>query len=724
MMKVIAIVFGIILLSSVTNFAFAESIPSWIKNSTGSWADGIIDDGDFISGIKYLIEHDIITIPDIVPASKSSDGIPSWIKNIAEWWTDGIIDDGDFISGMKYLVENGIISIEQKINFAMAGDFAVNESSKKNLQNIAGYDPEIILFLGDLRNDDGEPEGWFEMTEFLGDRVRVAIGNHDILNNKDETYREYYNMQNSYYSFDYQNVHFIVLASDLIVHRPSEQFKFLLDDLEKTKFSPDIDWIIVSQHEPMYTDGKLTYKRNPSTGRDYDVNDLWRNILQPLFDFYGVDLVVGGHNQFYERFKPLTFDGVVTDNELSNYVDPVGQIYITVGTGGDKIHQYGQQQSEMSAFQTTEHFGFLNLEVSDKRMDGTFINLQGDIIDSFSITKQTDSKTHGDLSYVDWSNTSLDGIDLKGKNLRGANFEGTDISGLDFTGADLAFVDLSSRDLSNVILDDAILFGTVLVRVNLSDRDFADANMRFANLSRSNFTGADFSNADLTSSTIYLSDFTNANLQNSDFSTADIISIIISGANITNANFQNSDIFDVDFTDLDVSKVNLSGSRLAGSDLTGLDLRNINLLNADFSAKYMLGESVPGTILSGANLSNMDLTETVFSRIETLTPDVDFGYAVNLTGANLSGADLSGKNKSYDNLVELNFKGANLSGADLSNSDLSGSDLSFADLTGANLDGANLGTANLYGANLDGANLDGANLDGTILDCKNHPICN
>ena len=38
------------------------TIPDWIKNNAGWWADGQIDDDAFVNGIKYLIEHGIITV--------------------------------------------------------------------------------------------------------------------------------------------------------------------------------------------------------------------------------------------------------------------------------------------------------------------------------------------------------------------------------------------------------------------------------------------------------------------------------------------------------------------------------------------------------------------------------------------------------------------------------------------------------------------------------------
>jgi len=87
------------------------SIPSWIKNNAGWWADGQIDDGSFVTGLQWLISNDVMTIPPTEQGTGSDDVIPSWIKNNAGWWADGQIDDGSFVSGLQWLISNGIMKI-------------------------------------------------------------------------------------------------------------------------------------------------------------------------------------------------------------------------------------------------------------------------------------------------------------------------------------------------------------------------------------------------------------------------------------------------------------------------------------------------------------------------------------------------------------------------------------------------------------------------------------
>ena len=90
------------------------SIPSWIKNNAGWWADGSIDDNSFVQGIQYLIKEKIIKIPSTSQGSGTgSNQIPDWIKNNAGWWADGSIDDNSFVQGIQYLIKEGIMKIEQ-----------------------------------------------------------------------------------------------------------------------------------------------------------------------------------------------------------------------------------------------------------------------------------------------------------------------------------------------------------------------------------------------------------------------------------------------------------------------------------------------------------------------------------------------------------------------------------------------------------------------------------
>ena len=52
-----------------------------------------------------------MNIPPTEQGTGSDDVIPSWIKNNAGWWADGMIPDDAFVSGLQWLISNGIMKI-------------------------------------------------------------------------------------------------------------------------------------------------------------------------------------------------------------------------------------------------------------------------------------------------------------------------------------------------------------------------------------------------------------------------------------------------------------------------------------------------------------------------------------------------------------------------------------------------------------------------------------
>ncbi len=86
-------------------------IPEWVKNNAAWWADDLIGDSDFVSGIQYLITEGIMNIPSTQSGSSSSENIPNWVKNNAAWWADDLIGDSDFVSGIQYLITEGIMKV-------------------------------------------------------------------------------------------------------------------------------------------------------------------------------------------------------------------------------------------------------------------------------------------------------------------------------------------------------------------------------------------------------------------------------------------------------------------------------------------------------------------------------------------------------------------------------------------------------------------------------------
>jgi hypothetical protein len=87
------------------------SVPTWVKNTAGWWADDKISEGEFVKGVEFLIKERIIDNIKTGAVESSSSSVPEWVKNNAGWWSDGQIDDDSFVKGIEYLVKVGLIQV-------------------------------------------------------------------------------------------------------------------------------------------------------------------------------------------------------------------------------------------------------------------------------------------------------------------------------------------------------------------------------------------------------------------------------------------------------------------------------------------------------------------------------------------------------------------------------------------------------------------------------------
>jgi hypothetical protein len=118
-----------------------------------------------------------------------------------------------------------------------------------------------------------------------------------------------------------------------------------------------------------------------------------------MFDRYGIDLVLQGHNHNYQRTYPVVFNPdktsipIVTNGFTTGYQgNKDGIVYAIVGTGGEGFHPLEGRQSYI-ATQVPGKFGFLDIEISNANphtsMTGTFYDNQGSIVhDHFTIKKE------------------------------------------------------------------------------------------------------------------------------------------------------------------------------------------------------------------------------------------------------------------------------------------------------------------------------------------------
>jgi hypothetical protein len=285
-------------------------------------------------------------------------------------------------------------TLSSDFNFAAAGDWACTSDTTDTVNNILDNNPELVLGLGDYSYEDSA-DCWLDIIQPIDNMMKISIGNHEIEEESILTeYMNHFGLTSQYYSFDYQNVHFIALATeseylDMSKDKAKEQLAFVTRDLEKASTNPNIDWIIPFFHRIMY------YEEHESCSIVGEHDNSLVDIYHPLFEKYGVHLVLQAHSHTYERTYPLRFnvedskDPIVTSKDSSNYPSIDGLVIATVGTGGNSSCQYVHMDPKLAPIQYENLFGFLNVDVSSdgRKLVGTFYDNDGaEIKDKFTIT--------------------------------------------------------------------------------------------------------------------------------------------------------------------------------------------------------------------------------------------------------------------------------------------------------------------------------------------------
>ncbi len=286
-------------------------------------------------------------------------------------------------------------SVLPDFNFAAVGDWGCGINARNTLNNILDKNPELVIALGDYSYTT-LADCWLNIINPIDDKMKIAIGNHEhiiyaqtygnssykspyLLNQ----YMRHFGLTKQYYSFNYQNVHFIAMSTEVPFHIGSEQYNFIKSDLAAASTNSSINWIIVYFHNPMYSSPNRVIPNNIS-----------REIYHPLFDEYGVDLILQGHNHNYQRSYPLKYNSVnssnpvITTAEKSKYNDPIGAIFVIVGTGGQSLYHLDGRYSFI-VMQDTLTYGFLNIDMVNDglTMKAAFYANDGTLKDQFKIDK-------------------------------------------------------------------------------------------------------------------------------------------------------------------------------------------------------------------------------------------------------------------------------------------------------------------------------------------------
>ena len=234
---------------------------------------------------------------------------------------------------------------------------------------------DFILHTGDFVETAEVEDEWVDLMEqskatHLNYAFVSASGNHDEYTMKQfgeypdpdiTQFNEHVNVNSandaisggSYYSFDYNGVHFTVLNSNDNkaddTDNPDEkafgkaQLEWARKDIEEARAN-GAKWVILAYHKPIFS-------KSYHSLQDSDVQAVREEFMQQI-DELDVDLALQGHDHVLSATYPLNFapteenfsNGVIADAEtiekdgVDYYVDPKATVFVLPNTGGTKAY--------------------------------------------------------------------------------------------------------------------------------------------------------------------------------------------------------------------------------------------------------------------------------------------------------------------------------------------------------------------------------------------------
>jgi uncharacterized protein (TIGR03437 family) len=262
----------------------------------------------------------------------------------------------------------------QGFSFLVFGDSGAGSPEQWELaRRMEREDASLVLHTGDLVYPEGSHEGYqsryLEYYHPIMERLSFfpTAGNHDYYGELAAPYLAFHSTPESgvrqsdrgrYYSFDWGNVHFVSLDSNLPLEAAARGDRAMLDWLENDLRSTRKFWRVVFFHHPPYSSG--VHANDP-------LSRLARELIVPILERHHVPIVFCGHDHNYQRTHPLRAGTVSTG----------GTMFITSGGGGAQLYP-AVANHLVAAGESAHHFLRCQakggrLTMSPTRRDGSHI---------------------------------------------------------------------------------------------------------------------------------------------------------------------------------------------------------------------------------------------------------------------------------------------------------------------------------------------------------------
>ena len=257
---------------------------------------------------------------------------------------------------------------DKSVRFAVIGDNGTGDQPQYDVaaemeayHKVVGFD--FVTMMGDNIYGGHRPKDFERKFEQpykplldTGVKFYACLGNHDT---SDEIQYKPFNMNGQrYYSFKKGDVQFFVLDSN---YMDATQLDWIQHQLSES----NAKWKIAYFHHPLYSDGRFH-------GPDVDL----RKLLMPIFEKYGMNVVMSGHDHVYERFKPE--DGIY---------------FFLVGNSGELRYHNLRQGSDIMAVGFDTDRTFMMVEISGDKLYFQTVSRAGQTVDSGTLARQPRPQT-------------------------------------------------------------------------------------------------------------------------------------------------------------------------------------------------------------------------------------------------------------------------------------------------------------------------------------------
>lgn len=335
---------------------------------------------------------------------------------------------GSDADGWSPVYELRVPQADQPWRMAVYGDHgtgAASEYSAALVPQVLRHAPNVVLHAGDLAYADGDAaiwDDWFRLVEPVAatSLYMAAPGNHEhegyypasgpnpeyapataAALDPYQQFRSRFRFPGSElsYSFDAGPVHVLVLNSeDLCLAQPVTFYMPWrvtppcdpgTTDMPLTQETPpnqalvdfaradlqthrDAPWTFVLLHRPVYTSGAYQGER------------ILQEHYVPLFEEFGVDLVLSGHDHTYQRSYPLQ-GGEPAHADAHAYPQGVQPIYIVTGGAGEGLYSLDDAQPAWTAVRAMDYH-YVLLDVTPNSIVGrAILTTTGEEIDRFTL---------------------------------------------------------------------------------------------------------------------------------------------------------------------------------------------------------------------------------------------------------------------------------------------------------------------------------------------------